>query len=177
MGVQSDKVEISHYFARYTFFTLLFLSFTSCAQVKEKAYNVMLSNLLEHNVQEQTVSEFQANIDSYQILDSRSLEEYKTSHIKDAIWVGYDDFQKQKLIELDSSKPILVYCSVGYRSEKITQKLDSLGFENVSNLYGGIFEWANEGLPIYKNEMPTDTIHAYDKEWGFWLNSNYVKRY
>lgn len=177
MGAQSDKVETSRFFARYSFLIFLFLSLNSCAQVKEKAYDIMLSNLLEHNIQETSVAEFQANIDSFQILDSRSFEEYKTSHIKNAIWIGYDDFQSEKLTELDSTKPILVYCSVGYRSEKITQKLYSLGFKSVSNLYGGIFEWANKGLPIYKNQTPTDTIHAYDKQWGIWLNSNYVKRY
>ncbi len=44
---------------------------------------------------------------------------------------------------------VVVYCSVGYRSEKIAEKLKAAGYKNVFNLYGGIFEWENQNLPVY----------------------------
>ena len=41
-----------------------------------------------------------------------------------------------------------MYCSIGKRSEKVTQKLKKAGYNNVSNLYGGIFEWVNQGNEV-----------------------------
>lgn len=65
---------------------------------------------------------------------------------------------------------IAVYCSLGIRSETIAIKLKKAGYSNVTNLYGGIFEWKNNDLPIVnRNEIPTDSIHAFSKEWGVWI--------
>lgn len=64
---------------------------------------------------------------------------------------------------------IVVYCAVGSRSEKIARELKEMGFENVSNLYGGIFEWVNRGYEIVNDTGETDTVHAYNRFWGFWL--------
>jgi 3-mercaptopyruvate sulfurtransferase SseA len=45
------------------------------------------------------------------------------------------------------------------------------GFENVYNLYGGIFQWINEGYELVNQDgKPTNKIHAYSKTWGIWLN-------
>jgi hypothetical protein len=63
-----------------------------------------------------------------------------------------------------------VYCSVGYRSERIGEKLLKLGYTDVVNLYGGIFEWKNQGLDVYNSSnYPTDSVHTYNKSWGKWL--------
>ncbi|MBU2047030.1 MAG: rhodanese-like domain-containing protein, partial [Bacteroidetes bacterium] len=57
-----------------------------------------------------------------------------------------------------------------YRSEKIAEKLIHDGYKNVFNLYGGIFEWGNEGNPIYKdNGIQTTEIHTYNKKWAKWV--------
>ena len=70
-----------------------------------------------------------------------------------------------------------MYCSVGYRSEKISEKLTDLGFQNVSNLYGGMFGWVNAEQPIVSGQgKPTDEIHPYDKKWGKWLERG-TKKY
>jgi predicted sulfurtransferase len=64
-----------------------------------------------------------------------------------------------------------VYCSIGKRSESITQKLSKAGYGNVSNLYGGIFEWVNQGNGVVDvNNKQTNKIHAYGKFWGQWLH-------
>jgi rhodanese-related sulfurtransferase len=129
----------------------------------------MLKSLLSHTVREVTVSQLEKSNDVI-LLDSREKKEYDVSHLKNSIWVGYSDFNLDRLKGIDKSSKIVVYCSVGYRSEKISEKLLSNNYTNVSNLYGGIFEWVNNNSPIYDlNNKSTKKIHAYDHIWGLWL--------
>ncbi|MFZ1571668.1 MAG: rhodanese-like domain-containing protein, partial [Candidatus Kapaibacterium sp.] len=122
----------------------------------------MLKSLLSHTVREVTVSQLEKSNDVI-LLDSREKKEYDVSHLKNSIWVGYSDFNLERLKGIDKSSKIVVYCSVGYRSEKISEKLLSNNYTNVSNLYGGIFEWVNNNSPIYDlNNKSTKKIHAYD---------------
>ena len=130
----------------------------------------MLGTLLSTEVPFKDVYEIE-DLSAFQLLDAREKEEFEVSHLKNAIWVGYEDFNLDRLENLDKQKPTLVYCSVGYRSEKITQKLLNEGFNQVYNLYGGIFEWANAGKPVYQNTKQVKQVHAYDKVWGVWLNT------
>ncbi|NBP69657.1 MAG: rhodanese-like domain-containing protein, partial [Cytophagia bacterium] len=91
--------------------------------------------------------------------------------LENALLVGYEDFNIENVKDLDKKTPIVVYCSVGYRSEKVTEKLKQAGFTNVSNLYGGIFEWINQGYKVVdSNEKETNNVHAYNKTWGIWLS-------
>ena len=72
---------------------------------------------------------------------------------------------------------VIVYCSIGKRSEDVTLKLKKAGYTNVKNLYGGIFEWVNQGHPVYNNNnIVTDSVHAYGNFWGKWLDKG-VKVY
>ena len=130
----------------------------------------MLRGLLKHDVKEIGVK--QANQENDAIfIDAREKKEYDISHIKNSIWVGYDNYSIKPLALLDKTSKIIVYCSVGYRSEIIAKKLIALGFQNSMNLYGGIFEWVNQGYPVYdlQNQV-TSKVHAYSKSWGIWLN-------
>ncbi|GAA4962431.1 rhodanese-like domain-containing protein [Algibacter aquimarinus] len=106
------------------------------------------------------------------LLDSREEKEFKTSHLQDAICVGYDSFNlasiQPKLPNKDSK--IVVYCSLGIRSEDVAEKLKKAGYTNVYNLYGGIFEWKNNDLEVLNSqEKTTDSIHTFSKEWSRWL--------
>ena len=66
---------------------------------------------------------------------------------------------------------IVVYCSIGYRSEKIGKKIKNLGFSRVYNLYGGIFEWSNRAYPLIDNQKKkTIKVHGYNQDWGKWLS-------
>lgn len=110
------------------------------------------------------------NLANYQVLDTREKEEFQVSHLKDAIWVGYDSFTLEKVVGIDKEKPILVYCTVGARSQAIGKKLQEAGFTQVYNLYGGIIHWANELKPLESNGNPTSKVHTYSRTWGIWLN-------
>ena len=85
-------------------------------------------------------------MNKYVILDAREYDEYERSHIVGAHYVGYDDFSKDALAAIPPNQAIVVYCSIGYRSEKIGEKLQKMGYTNVSNLYGSIFEWVQSWL-------------------------------
>lgn len=104
------------------------------------------------------------------ILDAREKNEFKVSHIKNAIHVGFDDFNINALNGLPKDATIVIYCSIGYRSEKIGEKLMDAGYINVRNLSGGIFGWYNAGLPVYDNkERATNSIHGYNLDWSIWV--------
>ena len=150
---------------------ILTTSTTACSaqrKVDSGTYNLMLKTLLKHSVPEVSVSDVLA-MDSPVLLDSRELEEYDVSHLQDAVWVGYDDFDMSRVADVPKSAKIVVYCSVGARSEKISKRLIEAGYTDVSNLYGGIFEWVNREQPIYNAEGRTDRVHAYNRTWGVWV--------
>lgn len=105
------------------------------------------------------------------ILDARELEEYKVSHLKESIFVGFNNFQIDSIQNKlpNKNETIVVYCSLGIRSETIAAKLKKVGYQNVFNLYGGIFEWKNNNFSVYNSEgKVTDSIHVFSKEWSKW---------
>lgn len=105
------------------------------------------------------------------IIDTREKEEYMVSHIPGALWVGYETFKIESLEErFPKDTSIVVYCSVGVRSEDIGEQLTEHGFTDVYNLYGGIFEWKNLGRSVVDSlENDTENVHAYSKFWGHLL--------
>lgn len=106
------------------------------------------------------------------ILDAREQVEFNISHLKNAICVGYDNFNLDALTEQlpDKNTKIVVYCSLGIRSEDIAEKLKKSGYTNVFNLYGGIFEWKNNEFPVYNFEdNETQNVHVFSKAWSLWL--------
>src|SRR5690606_38133059 len=96
-------------------------------------------------------------------------EEFNVSRIKTAVHIGYDQFDINLVKDYDKNTPIIVYCSIGYRSEQIAEKLVKAGFVEVYNLQGGIFNWINQGYPVENNEGVTQNIHPYNKWWGKWI--------
>lgn len=138
-------------------------------KVESSAYQFMLNSLLSKKVATVSVADIQPT-DEIVWLDAREKKEFEVSHLKDAIWVGYETFDLKNIEHLPKNSNIIVYCSVGYRSEKITEKLIDAGFVNVKNLFGGIFEWVNQNKPVFKENITTNQVHAYSKTWGIWLH-------
>jgi rhodanese-related sulfurtransferase len=106
------------------------------------------------------------------ILDARERSEYDISHLKNAIFIGYNHFSLEQTTQKlqDKNQTIVVYCSLGIRSETIANQLKKAGYTNIKNLYGGIFEWRNKGFKVYNSEdKKTDSIHAFSKAWSKWL--------
>ncbi len=149
---------------------MLFLPIQLISQGKGEKFADMLHHLLKHTVNEVSVEQAVSMQDVAIFWDSRTLREYEVSHIQDAVHVGFEDFQVSKLAKIPKKSKIIVYCSVGYRSEIIAEKLVQNGFEDVSNLVGGIFEWKNKGNKVYNNWGETEDVHVYSKLWSIWLN-------
>lgn len=106
------------------------------------------------------------------IMDAREKREYDVSHIPTALFVGFNTFSAENISEKikDKNTPIIIYCSLGIRSEQIGEKLKKEGFTNVRNVYGGIFEWKNKGYPVVDSlENDTENVHAFSRIWGKWL--------
>jgi rhodanese-related sulfurtransferase len=142
----------------------------SWAQLKvgNPEFDKLLQGLLDHDVPEMAVNEA---CDTFPVLflDARERQEFEVSHLPGAIWIGYDDFKLKRISEISKDQPIVVYCSVGYRSERITKKLINAGYSKVSNLYGGIFEWTNRGYTVENEVGPVKKVHTYNKDWSRWV--------
>lgn len=106
------------------------------------------------------------------ILDARERHEFEVSHLKNAIHVGYSEFDVASIQQIlsDKNQKIVVYCSLGIRSEVIGEKLKKKGYTNVYNLFGGIFEWKNQDFLVYNNnEEETERVHVQNQIWSQWL--------
>ena len=153
----------------YSIITFLFLTTTVLGQKKLER---TLDQLNSESVPYIYVNELKQT-PTLIFLDTRKQEEFTVSHLKDAIWVGYKNFEEDSITAkiTDKTTPIVVYCSIGVRSEDIGEKLLKAGYTDVKNLYGGIFEWKNQGNAVYKNNTTeTDSVHTFNKQWGKLLN-------
>lgn len=148
---------------------LMFLMFSACGQ---KSYDKKLESLYRNTVPLISPDSLSSKMDTNNLLiiDTRSIEEYEVSHLKGARFLDYDNYTDEDFNNIPKDTEVIVYCSVGYRSERIGEKMQKLGFTNVKNLYGGIFEWKNTDHNIVNgNGTPTDSVHTYNKDWSQWL--------
>lgn len=165
---------MANFSTKKTALALLLLTLATAAaygQVQSSAYRLMLKKLLSHTVPEMQVQQLAADTSGVLLLDAREPKEFAVSHLTGALHVGYDDFKLTAMPDsLAKDRPIVVYCSVGYRSEKVAEQLRAAGYSQVSNLYGGIFEWVNQGNPVVDSRgSVTQRVHAYSRTWGVWL--------
>jgi len=67
-------------------------------------------------------------------------------------------------INLDKETRIVCYCSLGYRSSILAEKISKSGLENVKayNLEGSIFKWANENKSLEGSQL----VHPFSYVWG-----------
>lgn len=137
--------------------------------IKSSSLRLMLSTMLSADVPAIRVSQALAQMPNAVFLDSREKEEYNISHLPGAIWIGYNDFQLSRLQDIATSQSLIVYCSIGKRSDAITKKLRSAGYLAAQNLAGGIFEWVNQGNAVYSGGEQTTAVHVYNPFWGRWL--------
>ena len=100
------------------------------------------------------------------LIDARTSQEFAVSHLAQASRVGSLDEALALLQDEPRTRAIVAYCSVGYRSSQLAAALQGAGYENVRNLEGSIFAWANEGRPLVNARGATTLVHPYDERWG-----------
>ena len=76
----------------------------------------------------------------YILLDVRQPSEYRDSHLPGAKLVPLSQLESAAG-QLDTKKPVVVYCAIGGRSRVAAQLLAGRGFGQVFNLKGGIKAW------------------------------------
>ena len=146
--------------------------------VENKKFDKRLSFMLDSTeVPFLSVEELKKNKQEYILLDARSKQEYEVSHIPGAIWIGENDYKMEDFAQLNQSKPVVVYCSVGYRSQLAGKDLQKFEFPKVYNLYGSIFEWANRSYPLVDSEGNyTNDLHTYNTNWAKWVLNDQINK-
>jgi rhodanese-related sulfurtransferase len=103
------------------------------------------------------------------LVDVRAGKEFSVSHLPQARNLRSAEEIQAALAR--SNQPVVLYCSVGYRSAAVAEKLVRAGHTNVWNLEGSIFAWANEGRPLFRGTEPVNLVHPYDTRWGRLLDA------
>jgi UPF0176 protein len=83
------------------------------------------------------------------VVDMRNHYESEVGHFEGAILPDADTFKDElpmvvEMLKDKKDKPVLMYCTGGIRCEKASAYLKHHGFENVSQLHGGIIEYARQ---------------------------------
>jgi len=135
---------------RYLLPSLFVLTFASCGRAQEVPQRLKTGYLpLDTKLSKLVTADSTAIsasaarlLDSPVFLDAREREEYTVSHLPGALFLGYDDMDTGVVDGIDKSRPVVVYCTVGYRSERAAKKLRKAGFtrENPRNDYILIIE-------------------------------------
>jgi rhodanese-related sulfurtransferase len=107
------------------------------------------------------------------LIDAREVEEFSVSHLKGAEHAVIVAEVRPLLREV--GVPVVVYCSVGYRSAELADRLIRASVPGVYNFPGSIFEWANAGLPLYRGDELVKEVHPYDDHWGRLLDPRQVR--
>ncbi len=165
-------------------FWFLVLITISCAQapgerpkVNSEDFDKKISKTINFSIPVMGVDELKEMQEDVILLDARPQSEYDVSHIKGAKRIGFRNIEEAALAGIDKDEQIVVYCSIGYRSEKVGEKLKKMGFKNVYNLYGSIFEWVNQGNEVVdKNEKTTEKVHTYNKRWSKWVEDGKAEK-
>ena len=172
---------------KYGAMILLFSIFTiqsGCGQkssqtghVHNPDFDQKISNTIDFSIPVIGVKELKNIQDEVLIFDAREKEEFEVSHIPGARFLGYNNFSPNRLSDIPKETKIVLYCSIGYRSEKIGERLQKLGYSNVYNLYGSLFEWVNQGNPVVtKNGTVTNKVHTYNRSWSKWVDGQKVEK-
>lgn len=85
------------------------------------------------------------------VIDVREDKEFADGHIINSLHMPMGKIQ-QRIPEIEKykQKPIIVSCRSGARSNTVCGWLKKHGFENVSNLKGGVMAWQSASLPLNK---------------------------
>jgi rhodanese-related sulfurtransferase len=108
------------------------------------------------------------------VLDARTDPEFQLSHLSGALPIDPYRPSLGSVRTFAKDTAMVVYSSVGYRSARVASWLGNAGYTNVRNLAGSLFQWANEGRPLFKEEdRPTAMVHPYDRKWGLLVQGQY----
>jgi rhodanese-related sulfurtransferase len=92
-----------------------------------------------------------------QVVDCREPYEWSAGRIDGSIHIPLNSILAGAIGQLDPSKPTVVVCRSGNRSELATLMLQARGFE-AYNLQDGLEEWAEQGRPLTMPDGSPGTV-------------------
>lgn len=103
------------------------------------------------------------------LVDVREDAERAVSQIPGALSLS-EFTQAYTLGSLPQDKTVVVYCTIGYRSGKFSEKFIAQGIP-VRNMEGGILAWVSLHGPLVQRDMMgvttlTTQVHVYGKKWN-----------
>ena len=91
------------------------------------------------NITKEEMIEMLNNYSNVVLLDVRSHQEFKESHLQGAINIPtYELYMEAQKVLKDKEAIIIAYCTVGVRSENAINILRKMGYKNLYHLDGGI---------------------------------------
>ena len=86
------------------------------------------------------------------LVDVRTIEEYESGHIQDAVNFDFysESFQKE-ILSIDKRSSIILYCRTQNRSIKTANYLKENGYKEITVLEGGITSWVKNGNDLEYN--------------------------
>jgi len=116
---------------------------------------LVCSIAISAQIQTVDVNEFEKQLyatKAEQLIDVRTPQEFTKYHIQSAKDIDFRSPGFRKEIEkLDKTKPVLVYCLSGARSNAALGVFREAGFTTVYELSGGINGWSKQGKPIVED--------------------------
>jgi glyoxylase-like metal-dependent hydrolase (beta-lactamase superfamily II)/rhodanese-related sulfurtransferase len=88
------------------------------------------------------------------VLDVRAPNEHAEKRIEGSVNIPLTRLQ-ERMGEMPRDRPVLLHCAGGYRSSIAVSLLQREGFEDVSELAGGIGAWETAGLPVQSGPPTT----------------------
>ena len=93
-------------------------------------------------------AEILSSVEPPQLLDVRTAHERGQKYIDGSLSIPLNHLS-ERVRELSSDRPLLVYCAGGYRSSIAASLLQQRGFTRVSEIAGGIAAWEAAKLPVH----------------------------
>ena len=86
------------------------------------------------------------------LVDVRTIEEYESGHIQDAVNFDFysESFQKE-ILSIDKRSSIILYCRTQNRSIKTANYLKENGYKEITVIEGGITSWVKNGNDLVYN--------------------------
>ena len=104
------------------------------------------------------------------LVDVRPVAEFEISHLQGAVNLQTVEAIAGALAP-NSLRRTVLYCSVGFRSSRLASILAEHRHAGILNLEGSIFQWANEGRPLFRGETAVQLVHPYGSRWAGLLKS------
>lgn len=124
---------------RIIFFSLIFIF--SCEFLNLTEVNVISSNQF-----------LEIQDTDYTLIDVRTIEEYESGHIQNALNFDFysESFQKD-ILTLEKTSQIILYCRTQNRSTKTADFLKENGYREIKVIEGGITSWVKNGNDLVYN--------------------------